>query len=80
MTLNQAFSIRVKQILEEKKMTQYKLEQLTGIYHSTMTSILTGKTKASNFNTMASIISVLGLSISDFFNHKVFDFENLEID
>jgi len=79
MTLNQAFSIRVKQILKEKKMTQYKLEQLTGIYHSTMTSILTGKTKASNFNTMASIISVLGLSISDFFNHEVFNFENLEI-
>lgn len=80
MTLNQAFSIRVKQILKEKKMTQYKLEQLTGIYHSTMTSILTGKTKASNFNTMASIISVLGLSISDFFNHEVFNFENLTID
>ena len=80
MTLNQAFSIRVKQILKDKKMTQYKLEQLTGIYHSTMTAILTGKTKASNFNTMASIISVLGLSISDFFNHEVFDFENLEID
>lgn len=79
MTLNQAFSIRVKQILKEKKMTQYKLERLTGIYHSTMTSILTGKTKASNFNTMASIISVLGLSISDFFNHEVFNFENLEI-
>lgn len=80
MTLNQAFSIRVKQILKEKKMTQYKLEQLTGIYHSTMTSILTGKTKASNFNTMATIISVLGLSISEFFNDKVFDFENLEIE
>ena len=80
MTLNQAFSIRVKQILKDKKMTQYKLEQLTGIYHSTMTSILTGKTKASNFNTMATIISVLGLSISEFFNDKVFDFENLEIE
>ena len=80
MTLNQAFSIRVKQVLKDKKMTQYKLEQLTGIYHSTMTAILTGKTKASNFNTMASIISVLGLSISDFFNHEVFDFENLEIE
>lgn len=80
MTLNQAFSIRVKQILEEKKMTQYKLEQLTGIYHSTMTSILTGKTKGSYFSTMATIISVLGLSLSEFFDHEVFNFENLEID
>lgn len=80
MTLNQAFGIRVKEILKTKKMTQYKLEQLTGIYHSSMSAILNGKIKASNFNTMATIISVLGVSLSEFFNHKVFDFENLEID
>ena len=46
MTLNQAFAIRVREYLKEKNMTQYKLEQSTGIYHSTMTSILNNKTKA----------------------------------
>lgn len=29
MTLNQAFAIRVREMLKEKGMTQYKLEQLT---------------------------------------------------
>lgn len=34
-SLNFSFSTRVREILK-KKMTQYKLEQLTGKYHSTM--------------------------------------------
>lgn len=80
MTLNQAFAIRVRELLKEKKMTQYKLEQSTGLYHSTMTSILNNKTKASNFKSMALIIRELGLSITDFFNSPVFDFDNLEIE
>ena len=43
MQLNKAFSRRVKDILEAKKMTQYKPAQETGLYHSTMTDILTCK-------------------------------------
>ncbi len=80
MTLNQAFAIRVREILKEKKMTQYRLEQETGIYHSTMTSILGNKTKASNFKNIALIIRELGLSMTDFFDSPVFEFENIEID
>lgn len=80
MTLNQAFAIRVREVLKEKKMTQYRLEQETGIYHSTMTSILGNKTKASNFKNIAIIIRELGLSMTDFFNSPVFEFENLDIE
>lgn len=79
-TLNQAFAIRVRELLKEKKITQYKLEQLTGLYHSTMTSILNNKVKASNFKTMALIIRELGITITEFFNSPVFDFDKLEID
>ena len=49
MTLNQAFAIRVRALLKEKGKTQYRLEQDTGLYHSTMTAILGNKVKASNF-------------------------------
>ncbi len=80
MTLNQAFAIRVREILKEKKMTQYRLEQQTGIYHSTMTSILGNKTKASNFKNIALIIRELGISMTDFFDSPVFNFDNIEID
>ena len=74
MSLNQAFAIRVRKLLGEKKMTQYKLEQLTGLYHSTMSYILNYKVKASNFNTMALIIRELGVTISEFFDDPIFDF------
>lgn len=80
MTLNEAFAIRVKEIMNEKKITQYKITQETSIYPSTMNYILHGKTKASNFKTMALIIRSLGVSITEFFNSPVFDFETLEIE
>ena len=80
MTLNEAFAIRVKEIMTEKKITQYKITQETSIYPSTMNYILHGKTKASNFKTMALIIRALGVSITEFFDSPVFDFENLEIE
>lgn len=80
MTLNQAFAIRVRELLKEKNMTQYRLEQSTGIYHSTMNAILNNRTKASNFKSIALIIRELGISINEFFDSPVFDFENLDIE
>lgn len=80
MTLNEAFAIRVKELLKEKKMTQYKLCQLTGLYPSTMNYILHAKTKASNFKSMALIIRELGVSLTEFFNSAVFDLDNLDIE
>ena len=66
--------------MKEKKITQYKITQETSIYPSTMNYILHGKTKASNFKTMALIIRALGVSVADFFDDPVFDFDNLEIE
>ena len=80
MTLNEAFAIRVKLLLKEKKITQYKLCQLTGLYPSTVNYILHAKTKASNFKSMALIIRELGVSISDFFDSPVFNFDHLDIE
>lgn len=80
MTLNEAFAIRVKELLKEKKITQYRLCQETGLYPSTMNYILHAKTKASNFKSMALIIRALGVSISNFFDSPVFDLDNLDID
>lgn len=80
MTINQAVAIRVRELLKEKKMSQYKLEQETGLYHSTMNAILNNRIKASNFKSIALIVRALGVSLADFFNHPVFSFDNLEIE
>ncbi len=80
MTLNEAFAIRVKELLKEKKLAQFKLCQQTGLYPSTINYILHAKTKASNFKSMALIIRELGLSLTEFFDNPVFDFDNLDIE
>ena len=78
MKLNKAFALRVRELLKEKKMTQYKLAQETGLYHSTMTDILNCKYQTPNFKNMALIIRALGLSMAEFFNSELFNFNKLE--
>lgn len=76
MKISEAISIRIKEILKENNMTQYKLGQQTGLYHSTLTDILNCKYKTPNFKNIALIIRELGL----IFDSKYFDFNELEID
>ena len=79
MKLNKAFALRVREILKEKKMTQYKLAQQTGLYHSTLTDILNCKYQTPNFRNIALIIRELGVSMQEFFDSEYFDFDKLEI-
>lgn len=80
MKLNKAFSLRVRELLKEKKMTQYKLAQETGLYHSTMTDILNCKYQTPNFRNVALIVNALGVSMAEFFDSNLFDFEQLDIE
>lgn len=80
MKLNKAFSLRVREILKEKNMTQYKLAQETGLYHSTMTDILNCKYKSPNFMNISLIIRELGITMSEFFDSELFDFNKLELE
>ena len=80
MKLNQAFALRVREVLKDKKMTQYKLGQQTGLYHSTLTDILNCKYQTPNFKNMALIIRELGVTMQEFFDSQLFDFNNLDIE
>ena len=80
MKLNKAFALRVREILKIKNMTQYKLAQETGLYHSTMTDILNCKYQTPNFKNIMLIIKALDMSMSEFFNSELFNFDKLEID
>lgn len=80
MTLNETFAIRVKELMKEKKITQYKMCQQTGLYPSTMNYILHAKTKASNFKSMALIIRELGMSLTEFFDSPIFNWDSIDLD
>lgn len=80
MKLNKAFSLRVRELLKEKKMTQYKLAQETGLYHSTLTDILNCKYQTPNFMNIALIIKALGMTMKEFYDSELFNFDTLELE
>ncbi len=78
MTLNEAVSVRLKNILQEKNMSQYRLEQKSGICHSTMISIIRHKTKSCTLSILASIVRALDMTLAEFFDDPVIDLDILD--
>ncbi len=80
MKLNKAISIRIRELLTQKTMTQYKLEQLSGITHNTMLCIMNMHYQSCNLKTLMKIIQALNISAKDFFDSDLFDFDKVLID
>lgn len=79
MDISQAVAIRIKELLKEKNMTQYRLEQNACLSHDTVKSIMKGKTKGVNLKTVIAIADGFGMTIYDFLNSPLFLYENLNI-
>ena len=80
MNISKAVAIRIKELLNLKKMTQYRLEQVSCLSHETMKSIMKGKTKGVNLKTLIIISEGLQITVSEFLNCDLFNYENLNID
>ena len=62
MKVSQAVAMRIREILAEKNMSQYKLEKLSGLSKGTMTSLMYARYSGVNLTTLIVIIRTLGLS------------------
>ena len=80
MTVNDAVAKRIIQLLAEKKMTQYRLEQLSGIQHGHMQWILGGKSKTVTLSTVMMIAHGFEMTDLEFLDNDIFLFENLEVE
>ena len=80
MTVNDAVAKRIIGLLAEKKMTQYRLEQLSGIQHGHMQWIMSGKSKTVTLSTILRLANGFGMSVIEFLNDDKFLFENLEVE
>ena len=80
MTVCQAVAKRVNELLIERKMTQYRLEQNSGIQHGTMNSIMSAKNKGVELNTVMMIARGFKMSVIEFLDDPIFESENLEIE
>lgn len=78
MTVNDAVANRVIKLLQERKITQYRLEQNSGIPHGSMDRILCGQNKTVTFTTVYKLANGFGMSLFEFLDDEVFRSENLE--
>lgn len=80
MTVNDAVAKRIVKLLAEKKITQYRLEQKSGIQHGSMQCIMNGRNKTVTLSTVLMLARGFGMTLIEFLNDDVFSSIELEID
>lgn len=65
MTYAEAIAKRLLQICEERKITVNKLSTLSGISHSTIQDLVTGRSKNVKLKTLHKISVGLGITVSE---------------
>ena len=80
MTTSECVSLRIREVLNKKQMTIYKLEQISCISHSTMKALLNNVNNSCNLKTLFLIIQSLEMTVLDFFNSPLFkDLDNIDL-
>lgn len=80
MTVNNAVAKRITDLLREKDMTQYRLEQESGIQHGSMQCIINGRNKTVTLSTVIMLARGFNMSLTEFLDDEIFDSENLEVE
>jgi transcriptional regulator with XRE-family HTH domain len=80
LTVNEAVANRILALLKEKNMTQYRLEQESGIQHGSMQCIMNGRNKTVTLSTVIMIARGFGISLTEFLDDDVFSSSDLEIE
>lgn len=78
MRLNQAVSIRLTELLNQRGMTQYRLNTRCGVPKSTIGNIINCTFDSVKLRVIHEICQGLGISLTDFFSSPLFDENNLE--
>ncbi len=77
MTIAEALSIRLKELLDERQMTQYRLFKLTGVNPTTIGDILKKRNKCVNLRILVEICQGLEIELVTFFDSPIFKMENI---
>ena len=80
MTINDVVANRTIRLLKEKGMTQYRLEQKSGIKHGAMDRILDGRNKTVTMTTVYKLARGFDMSFWEFVKDEIFYSEEIEID
>lgn len=80
MTVNNAVAKRVSDLLREKGMSQYRLEQESGIQHGSMQCIMNGRNKTVTLSTVILLAKGFNMTLTEFLQDEIFNSEDLEIE
>lgn len=80
MTVNDAVAKRISKLLSEKGISQYRLEQESGIQHGSMQCIMNGRNKTVTLSTVIMLSRGFGIPLTEFLDDEIFRSENLEIE
>ena len=72
MDFSDLVAVRLKELMTEKDITTYKLQELTGVYNSTISQFLTRKTKTIRLENLFIICEAIGITLSEFFADERF--------
>ena len=78
MTVNDAVAKRITKLLSERNMSQYRLEQESGIQHGSMQCIMNGRNKTVTLSTVIMLAKGFNMSLTEFLDDEIFQPKNLE--
>ena len=80
MNICKAVALRISNLLDERKMTLYRLEQTSGILHGTMMCIMNERNKNVTLKTIMQLSRGFNMTLIEFLDDEIFTSESLEID
>lgn len=80
MNVSQAVAKRIEMLLKECNMTQYRLEQKSGVLHGSLACIMNGRNKTVTLSTVYMIAKGFDMTIVEFLNHDIFLSEEIEFE
>lgn len=80
MTVNDAVAKRIALLLKEKNMTQYRLEQDSGIQHGSLQCIMNGRNKTVTLSTVIMLARGFKMTLVDFLNDAIFLSPDLDVE
>ena len=78
MFIKDAVSLRLKELLDERHMTQYQLFMKSGVPKSTIHNIMHGSYDSVKLRIIHELCQGFGISLRDFFDSPLFEENNLE--
>ena len=77
MKLCEAIALRIKELLKEKKMTQYALFLKSGVPQTTISAVIRCLHKNPSVTVLWDIVQGLDISMSEFYDSPLFEIENI---